>query len=52
MILVLFSLSFGVAVDDWRSRYSTAGMEFRYKLYRKLVGGRTRKFHLLLDVIT
>ena len=32
MTPVLFSLYFGAVVDDWRSKCSTAGVEFRYKL--------------------
>ena len=52
MAPVLFSLYFGAVVDDWRRKCSTVGVEFRYKLGRKLVGDRTRKSQLLLDVIT
>ena len=51
MAPVLFSLYFGAVVDDWRSMCSTA-REFRYKLGYNLVGDRTRKSQLLLDVIT
>ena len=47
MAPVLFSLYFGAVVDDWRSKCSATGMEFRYKLGRKLVGDRTRKSQLL-----
>ena len=52
MAPVLFSLHFGVVVGDWRSKYSTDGVEFRYILGHKLFGDRTRKLQLLLDVIT
>ena len=47
MAPVLFSLYFGVVVDDWKRKCSTAGVTFRYKLGHKLVGDRTRKFQLL-----
>ena len=47
---VLFSLYFGAGVDDWRSKYSTGGVKFRYTLGRKLVGDRTGKSQLLLDI--
>ena len=43
---------FGAVVDDWGSKCSTAGVEFRYKLGCNLVGYRTRKSQLLLDVTT
>ena len=52
MAPVLFSLYFGAVVDDWRSKCLTAGVEFRHKLGRKLVGDRSAKSRLLLDVIT
>jgi len=52
MAPVLFSLYFGAVVDDWRSKCLTAGVEFRYKLGRKLLGDRSAKSQLLLDVIT
>ena len=52
MAPVLFSLYFGAVVDDWRSKCSTGGVKFRYKLGYKLVGDRTAKSQLLLDVIT
>ena len=50
MASVLFSLHFGVVVGDWRSKYSTDGVEFRYILGHKLFVDR--KLQLLLDVIT
>ena len=52
MAPVPFSLYVGVVVDDWRSKFSTAGVKFRYKLDCKLIGDRNRKSQLLLDIIT
>ena len=52
MAPVLFSLHFGVVVDHWRSKCSTAGVEFRHKLGNKLVGAKTEESHILIDVIT
>jgi len=43
MAPVLLSLYFAVVVDDWRSKCSVAGVEFRYKYGCKLVGDRTIK---------
>ena len=43
MAPVLFSLYFGVLVDDWKSKCSSAGAEFRYKPEHKLVGDGTAK---------
>ena len=40
---VLFSLYFSVVVYDWRSKCSSAGVEFRYKPGHKLVGDVTAK---------
>ena len=48
---VLFSIYFGVVVDDWRSKCSTGEVEFKYKHDQKLVGDSTAKSHLLSDVI-
>ena len=52
MAPVLFSLYFGAVVNDWRSKCLASGVEFRYKLGRKLVGDRTAKSRLLSDAIT
>jgi len=52
MAPVLFSLYFAAVVDDWGSKCSVAGVEFRYKYGCKLVGDRTIKSRLLLDMIT
>ena len=49
---MLFSLYFVAVVDDWRSKCSVAWVEFRYKYGHKLVGDRTIKSRLLLDIIT
>ena len=48
MAPVLFSLHYRAVVDDWRSKCSTAGVEFRYKLDLK----QDRKSQLLFYVIT
>ena len=40
---MLFSLNFGVVVYNWKSKCSSAGVEFRYKPGHKLVGDVTAK---------
>ena len=43
VVPVLFSLYFGVVVYDWKSKCSSAGVEFRYKPGHKQVGDVTAK---------
>ena len=52
MAPVLFSLYFAAVVDDWTRKCSVTAVEFRYKYGHKLVGDRTIKSQLLLDMIT
>ena len=52
MAPVLFSLHFGAVVDDWRIKCSAGGVVFRYRHGHKLIGDRTAKSWLLLDIIT
>ena len=45
-------LYFGAVADNWRNKCSAGGVEFWYKHGHKLIGDRTAKSWLLLDIIT
>ena len=49
---MLFNLYFYAVVASWRSSCPDAGLSFRYKVRRELVGDRTAKGKLLSSTVT